>query len=108
MDNRAKKWQAGQIENYEDNSEEMLKIFDGQPQTYINWATNYFEETYKESGILLNTVSKIYSGETLTKKMVISLAEQLKDWEQLENDLTKLAIHTILTNTGKRQQAISD
>jgi hypothetical protein len=24
-----KNWQTGQIENYEDNSEEMLKIFDG-------------------------------------------------------------------------------
>lgn len=43
-----KNWQVGQLENFEDNSEEMLKIFDGQPQTYIDWATEYFEESYKK------------------------------------------------------------
>ena len=39
-------WTVGQIENHEDNSEEMLAIFDGNPQTYVNWATEYFEESY--------------------------------------------------------------
>jgi hypothetical protein len=65
-------------------------IFDGQPQTYIDWATDYFEESYKESGIPLDTVSKIYTGQTLTKEMVLSIVDELEDWEQLETDLNEI------------------
>jgi hypothetical protein len=85
-----KNWQVGQLESFEDNSEEMLNIFDGQPQTYIDWATDSFEEWYKESGIPLDTVTKIYSGQTLTKEMVLSTVDELKDWEQLEKDLIEI------------------
>ena len=85
-----KNWQVGQIENYEDNSEEMLNIFDGNPQTYIDWATEYFEESHVESRIPLDTVTKIYSGQTLTKEMVLTIVEELEDWEQLEADLNEI------------------
>jgi len=85
-----KNWQVGQLESFEDNSEEMLTIFDGQPQTYINWATKYFEESYKESGIPLDTVTKIYSRQALTKEMVLSIVDKLEDWEQLEKDLIEI------------------
>jgi hypothetical protein len=85
-----KNWQVGQLENFEDNSEEMLNIFDGQPQTYIDWATNSFEEWYKESGIPLDTVTKIYGRQTLTKDMVLSIVDKLEDWEQLEKDLIEI------------------
>jgi len=68
----------------------MLNIFDGQAQTYIDWATVYFEESYKESGIPLNTVTKIYSGETLTKAMVLSIIDELEDWDQLKADLKEI------------------
>lgn len=83
-------WQVGQIENYEDNSEKMLNIFDGNPQTYIDWATEYFEESYVGSGIPLNIVTKMYSGQTLTKEMVLTIVEELEDWEQLEADLNEI------------------
>ncbi|HMI78856.1 MAG TPA: hypothetical protein VK484_08680 [Ferruginibacter sp.] len=73
-----KNWQVGQLENLEDNSEEMLNIFDGQPQTYIDWATDYFEESYKKSGIPLDTVTKIYSGQTLTRKWFYQSLTNLK------------------------------
>jgi hypothetical protein len=85
-----KKWQTGQIENYEDHSDEMLNIFGGNPQTYISWATEYFEESYIESGIPLKTVTEIYNGQTLTKGMVLSIVEDLEDWEQLETDLNEI------------------
>ncbi len=85
-----KNWQVGQIENYEDNSAEMLNIFDGNPQTYIDWATDYFEESYVESGIPLDTVTKIYNGQTLTKEMVLTIVEELEDWKQLEADLKEI------------------
>ena len=83
-------WQIGKIENYEDNSEEMLSIFDGKPQTYIDWAEEYFEDSYKETGIPIDTVTKIYNGETLTKEMVLSIVDELEDWEQLEEDLKEI------------------
>ena len=85
-----KKWLVGQTDNEEDNSEQMLYIFDGNPQTYIDWATEYFEESYVESGIPLDTVTKIYSGQTLTKEMVLTIVEELEDWEQLEADLNEI------------------
>ncbi len=85
-----KNWITGRIENDEDHSGEMLKIFDGNPQTYIDWATEYFEESYKESGIPLETVAKIYKGETLTKQMVLSITDQVEDWEQLKTDLNEI------------------
>jgi hypothetical protein len=86
----SKNWQVGKIENYEDNSEEMLNILDGKPQTYIDWAEEYFEGSYKESGIPIDTATKIYNGETLTKEMVLSIVDELEDWEQLEEDLQEI------------------
>jgi hypothetical protein len=68
----------------------MLNIFDGQPQTYVDWATDSFEEWYKESGIPLATVKKIYCGEPLTKEMVLSIVDKLDDWKQLERDLIEI------------------
>lgn len=80
-----KNWQKGQLQNYEDNSEEMLNIFDGNPQTYIDWATEYFEER-----IPLEAVTKIYNGQTLTKEMVFTIVAELEDWEQLKADLDEI------------------
>lgn len=85
-----KNWQIGQIETYEDNSEEMLNIFDGNPQTYIDWATEYFEESYIDSGIPLDTVTQIYNGQILTKEMVLTIVKELEDWEQLKADLNEI------------------
>jgi hypothetical protein len=100
----SKSWKVGQLENFNDNSEYMLKIFDGQPQTYIDWATEYFEDSYKESGIPLDTVTKIYEGQSLTKEMVLSIVDELEDWEQLEIDLMEINYpfdFKDCSNTGK-------
>ncbi len=43
-----------------------------------------------ESRIPLDTVTKIYSGQTLTKEMVLTIVEELEDWEQLEADLNEI------------------
>lgn len=84
------KWKTGKLEHFEDGSDEFLEIFDGNPQTYIDWATEYFEECYIETGIPLETVTEIYNGKTLTKEMVLKIVEELEDWEQLEDDLKKI------------------
>ena len=85
-----KNWQIGQIESHSDHSSEMLNIFDGQPQTYINWATDYFEGSYARGGIPLETVTQIYNGQTLTKEMVLTIVKELQDWELLESDLIEI------------------
>lgn len=85
-----KNWQGGEVVNHDNNSEELLNIFDGNPQTYVDWATEYFEEGFKDTGIPLQTVKAVYEGETLTKDMVLSLVDDLEDWEQLESDLNEI------------------
>lgn len=84
--NETKNWEVGEIKDYNDNSEDLLAIFDGNPQTYIDWATEYFEET----GIPLKTVTEIYQGKTLTKEMVLSIVDTIEDWELLEEDLKEI------------------
>jgi hypothetical protein len=97
-----KSWKVGELESYDDHSEQLLKIFDGKPQTYIDWATEYFEGSYKESGIPLDTVAKIFSGETLTKDMVLSIVDELEDWKQLENDLKEIDYHFNFKNYSNK------
>lgn len=88
--NETKNWEVGEIKDFNDNSEDLLAIFDGDPQTYINWASEYFDESYKETGIPLKTVTEIYQGKTLTKEMVLSIVDEIEDWELLEEDLKEI------------------
>jgi hypothetical protein len=84
------KWEVGQIENHENNSQAMLSILEGKPKTYIDWASEYFEGSCKESGISEDTVAQIYDGQTLTRSMVFSIVDKLDDWEKLEKDLIEI------------------
>jgi hypothetical protein len=89
-------WISGNPPDFEDESEAFLFIFDGNPQTYLDWATDYFDGDLKESGIPLETVKAIYEGKILTKAMVLSLVDDLEDWEQLIADLAEIDYpHTI-------------
>lgn len=83
-------WQTGKLDGSDDNSAEMLAIFDGKPQTYIDWASEYFEDSYTKNGLPLEIITKIYNGETLTKSMVLSIVDELEDWNQLESDLQEI------------------
>lgn len=84
-------WATGTIAANDDHSEELLSPFDGVPLTYVNWATDYFKGNYKESGIPLDIVTRIYNQEPLTREMVLSLVETLEDWEQLIADLVEIS-----------------
>lgn len=98
-------WQTGVIESHENNSEEMLTIFDGNPQTYINWAEEYFEGSYKESGIPLETVTRIYNGESLTREMVLSIIDDVDDWDRLITDLNEIDYpFNIITGSAKEMK----
>ncbi|MCC3155090.1 hypothetical protein Q3A66_18345 [Hymenobacter sp. BT770] len=80
-------WQTGVVENEEDGSEELLFILDGQPETYAEWANEYFTEDTDRKPIGLEAVAKIYRGEVLTKSMVSAINDELEDWSLLEADL---------------------
>jgi len=85
-----KNWQTGIVGDYDDHSETMLGILDGNPQSYLNWASEYFEESIKEGGIPLATICSIYEGNTLTRKDVLSIVDQIDDWDQLITDLKEI------------------
>ena len=88
--NENNQWQLGNIKHFKDGSDEMLSIFDGNPQTYIDFAIDYFEEDYLSTENAKNTVIKIYNHETLTREMVLSIVNELEDWAQLESDLEEI------------------
>lgn len=81
----SKDWKVGELENHNDNSEEMLCIFDGNPKTYCDWAEEYFE-----INVPVDIATKIYNGETLTKEDVLLIVGELDDWQRLENDLKEI------------------
>ena len=82
-------WKIGETDGTEDNSGELLSLFDGNPKSYADWATGYFD-TVKDGTIPLETVAALYRGEVLTKEMVLSLVNDLEDWDLLVSDLEEI------------------
>jgi hypothetical protein len=83
-------WKVGELESPEDGSGEMLQIFDGNPQTYIDWAKNYFEDAFLADKNTFGIVSDIYKGNVLTKDMILSVVDKIDDWEKLKTDLKEI------------------
>ena len=83
-------WQTGVIENEDDGSEELLYIFDGQPATYAEWATEYYTDETDKKPIRAEAVAPIYRHETLTKAMVQALVDEVADWTMLAADLQEI------------------
>ena len=84
-------WATGIPVASDDHSEELLSPLDGNPETYIKWATDYFKGSYKEEGISREVVTAIYNQEPLSREMVLTLVPQLEDWELLLEDLTEIS-----------------
>jgi hypothetical protein len=84
------KWVLGEVASFDDGSSDVLTIFDGNPQTYYNWATDYYEVDFNDNNSALNTIKKVYRGDTLTKDMIHSLNKDFEHWQQLKEDLTEI------------------
>lgn len=80
-------WQTGLLGDEEDGSEELLYIFDGNPETYAEWADEYYGEDTDRSPIDVAAVAQVYQGTTLTKELVLSIMAEVEDWPQLAEDL---------------------
>ncbi|WP_400191991.1 hypothetical protein [Hymenobacter sp. B81] len=82
-------WQTG-LPAAEDGSDELLFIFDGQPETYTDWANEYFVEDSGRKLIDGEAVAAIYRGEAVTKPLVRAITDELDDWGQLATDLQEI------------------
>jgi hypothetical protein len=80
-------WQTGVLEGDEDGSEELLFMLDGDPQTYAEWANEYYGEETDRKPIDPAAVAQIYAGEMLTKSLALAIVDDFEDWAQLEADL---------------------
>lgn len=83
-----KKWQIGPIDFPEgddpDGSEYLMSIMDGNPETYREFAEDYYEES-----IPLKSIRQIYDFEPLTKKLVNSLNEAVS-LKELSDDIAEI------------------
>ena len=85
-----RKWQIGNIDfpenSYLDGSNELLKILDGKPETYKNWAVGYYEI----DELLIEFVERVYNHEVMTVELVNKINPNLKDFNKLKFDLTEI------------------
>ena len=80
-------WQTGVLASEEDGSEELLYIFDGNPETYTEWADEYYGDETDRPPLDVAAVAQVYQGTTLTKELVLSIMAEVEDWPQLAEDL---------------------
>lgn len=79
-------------------AKELLFIFDGKPETYIAWASEYFEGSYRGQEVSPSVVNKIYREEPLTRDMVMELVSEVHDWDQLQSEMEEIDYLTNLKN----------
>jgi hypothetical protein len=83
-------WQTGLVENEDDGSEELLYIFDNNPETYADWANEYYLDETEREPLDTTDVARLYRHEPLTKSLALSLNHELQDWPQLAADLEEI------------------
>jgi hypothetical protein len=83
-------WQRGIVENVDDGSEELLYIFDNQPATYAEWATEYYTDESDKKPVTAAAVAPIYRQEPVTKAKVLALVDEVEDWTMLATDLQEI------------------
>lgn len=83
-------WQRGPVENTDDGSEELLYIFDNQPATYAEWATEYYTDESDKKPVTAAAVAPIYRQEPLTKARALALVDEVADWTMLATDLQEI------------------
>jgi len=82
-------WQTGAAAIGEDAAE-LLYIFDSQPATYAEWATEYYTDETDRRPIAAAAVAPLYYHEVLTKARALALNEELADWPALAADLQEI------------------
>ncbi|MEJ7661780.1 MAG: hypothetical protein WKG07_20470 [Hymenobacter sp.] len=68
----------------------MLYIFDNDPATYAEWATDYYTDETDRKPVTAAAVAPIYQHETLTKARALALVDEVPDWTMLAADLQEI------------------
>ena len=79
-------WQTGHAAD-DDYSEDLLYIFDNQPITYAEWATEYYTDETDKKPVTPQAVAPVYAHEPLTKALLMSIVDGVEDWALLAADL---------------------
>ena len=81
-------WQTGKIDfpdsEFVDGSEDLLFMLDGNPNTYHQWANEYYEVS-----IPLDAVKEVYEHKPLTQQLISRLNSKRR-FEDLESDLDQI------------------
>jgi hypothetical protein len=84
-------WKIGEIEfpndEYGDGSADLLYILDNNPETYKDWALDYYDEHFENCELKLETIKHIYDFKTLTKEIILELNPFIEDFEELKEEL---------------------
>ena len=83
-------WQTGVLGREDDGSEELLYVFDNQPATYAEWASDYYLDETDRPLITAAAVAPIYRHEPLTKALVRAINPELDDWVALAAELQEI------------------
>jgi hypothetical protein len=85
-------WQKGNFvypnDEYKDGSEDLLYILDNKPETYYEWATEYYEDAF--DCVDIKSIKQIYMHTPLTTELVYKLNPEYPDLEDLKKDLDEI------------------
>jgi len=82
------RWQTGKIEfpdaEFADGSDDILFMLDGKPETYQQWAKEYYEKD-----VPLDAVKAVYEHKPLTQQLISRLNPERR-FDDLESDLDEI------------------
>ena len=98
-ENEENKWNIGEIDfpkdEYTDGSADLLYILDNNPTTYQKWALEYYDEHFENNKLKIETVKHIYNFKKITKELIFELNPEIKDFEELKNELKEIGYDNI-------------
>ena len=84
-------WQTGVVNHDEDDgSEDLLAIFDQNPETYADWANGYYLDETEREPLEVADVARFYHHEPLSEASARALNADLTDWAQLAADASQI------------------
>ncbi|WP_306643935.1 hypothetical protein [Sanyastnella coralliicola] len=72
-------------DEYTDGSKDLLRLLDGNPATYKEWAEEYYEVELK-----IDQIEAVFNGREITMSFALELNPELSDFEKLQSDLDSI------------------
>lgn len=74
-------------EQHEDGSVELLKLLNGNPLGYTEWANDYYQDVFKNYKLRVEDVALVYEHKVLTKELVRRINPLLADTDKLRKEV---------------------